>query len=374
LVNGRAELRTVSDDKFLAKRGAADEALLAKVKADGHSADDFSTALSKLEQFIHVQRLAYPDYFYLESARAFNSVLFSYARDLVRLASESSKPDEERTRGYRNKDTPELIRNLTDESSIDKEFEIAKLSFSLRKFIEDDDIDGSIKTAVLGTQAPAQLAQLLVEQTTLVDARARKALLDGGAEAIKASNDAMIVFARDHVEPTARQFKLLYETVVDGSLFMHKWQISRVRRVFSTEPDYPDAIGALRLSYGRIEGRHFNNARLEALSSIGAMFAAPDARGRKVEPLASWVDARKNLDQATVITLLSSTDTIGGNSGSPVLDERGRVLAVMSGATGEPYYEFDPDDRSISVACKGAVHLLANVYHAERLVHELSEP
>jgi hypothetical protein len=369
LIDNKFAKNSVSDDALLGRRQTKEaELLLRSIFKQPDSG--LLNAKNNIAELLQEDRQLYPFYFYLES-RAFDSVLFNYARDLVRLFSEKAKPDDERMQHYHERDVPDVVKALGSDAPIDKDFEIAKLSFSLRKLSEDEHIDDSMKNAILGDQSPEQLARFLVNNTTLTDAHVRSSLVNAGEKGVSASTDPMVAFVRDKVEPIVKPLKSKYEALI-GDIFRQRWEINRTRRALSNEPDYPDATGTLRVSYGRVEGKE---GKYKSLSGIGAAFAKHVERDRPGDIPASWVNARKELDQNVVMTVLSSTDAIGGNSGSAVTDKSGRVLAVLSGGTGsDQYYEFLPDwDRSISIASSGIIHLLQKAYHADSLTRELLE-
>ncbi|KAH8047676.1 peptidase S46 [Aureococcus anophagefferens] len=77
------------------------------------------------------------------------------------------------------------------------------------------------------------------------------------------------------------------------------------------EPAYPDCNGSLRLSAGFAD---------DAVSRYEAGDAARDRAAARFLDLAAARDTPANV--------LYSTDTLGGNSGSPVLDAAGRFVAI----------------------------------------------
>jgi S1-C subfamily serine protease len=88
-----------------------------------------------------------------------------------------------------------------------------------------------------------------------------------------------------------------------------------------------------------------------------------------------WIDARGRLDADTIFNVSTSTDVIGGNSGSPLLDREGRVVgAVFDGnihSLGGEYFYDGALNRSVTVAATAIRAALADVYGMDALLREL---
>ena len=72
---------------------------------------------------------------------------------------------------------------------------------------------------------------------------------------------------------------------------------------------------------------------------------------------------------------MHSVDTIGGNSGSPVVDAKGRLVGLLhdgniEGLAGNYYYDAAVN-RSISLDARAILEALDKVYEAPALVDEL---
>ena len=90
---------------------------------------------------------------------------------------------------------------------------------------------------------------------------------------------------------------------------------------------------------------------------------------------ARWIAAKDRLDPNTVFNFANDTDTIGGNSGSPMVDAKGELIGVhfdgnVHSLGGD--YGFNPVlNRSIAVSTAGATEALVKVYGRTALVDEL---
>ena len=88
-----------------------------------------------------------------------------------------------------------------------------------------------------------------------------------------------------------------------------------------------------------------------------------------------WLDGKAKLDLATPFNFVSTADTIGGNSGSPVLDRAGELVGLnfdrnRHGLVRNFVYT-DHQARHISVHSRAIIESLQKLYGADGLVKEL---
>src|ERR1700730_14008932 len=138
-----------------------------------------------------------------DQASGFNSTLFSYARTLVRLATESTKPDAQRLPEFTDARRASLELGLYSSAPVHEDFEKLKLADSLGFMVELLGADHSLVKQILNGKTPEARATELIEGTKLKDPAVRKQVAAGGTKAIEASTDPMIVLARA-IDPKAR--------------------------------------------------------------------------------------------------------------------------------------------------------------------------
>lgn len=146
----------------------------------------------------------------------------------------------------------------------------------------------------------------------------------------------------------------------------------------------PDANGTLRLTFGRIEGYSPRDAvqltpftRLEGMleKETGEMpFVIPEVFRQAVENKDFGPFAQDGIGGVPV-NMLYSTDTTGGNSGSPVLNARGQVVGLNFDraweATINDFAWNHSYSRSIGVDIRYVLWVTWKVGGAERLLHEM---
>ncbi len=371
----RGQLETLKDPAFAARKAADEKALRERIAADPKLAA-YRGAFEAIERAVAAHRALYPTHLYLEKARAFQSTLFTHARDLVRAADERPRPNEKRLREYTDAKLPGLEQALFSEAPIHDEFEIAKLTFSLRRFREDLGPDHPAVRRLLGPKSPEELAQELVQGTRLEDVGLRRQLYAGGRAAVDAAvpGDAMLAFARA-VDEGARAVRKEYEDAVESVEDEAGGKIARALFDLYGTSRYPDATFSPRLSFGSVEGYVSNGTRVAPVTQMGGAFGRHTGRDPFRLPQ-TWLDARPTLDLSTPLNVATSNDIIGGNSGSPVIDREARIVGLVFDGNIESLggdFWFDRAvNRCVSVHSRALLLALSKIYGADRLVKELT--
>jgi hypothetical protein len=351
----------------LMDRVAADPALAAEV---GDAWDEIARAEDAYRSFFLAHQ-------YVESRAGGGSELFAYARALVRAAEERAKPDAERLPAYTEARLPSLTQELFADAPVEAPLEQILLEFWLSKTREYLTVDDPLARKILGRDSPDRLARRLVEGSRLGDPAERRRLYDGGAEAIAASDDPMIVFARGF-DAEARALRTRYEETVEGPITQAQERIAKARFAIYGDSVYPDATFTLRLSYGQVAGWTEPSGRVvEPFTRFAGLYD----RATGEPPFAlvpRWAAAKDALDPDAVFDVATTHDIIGGNSGSPLIDAEGRVAgAIFDGnihSLGGDYVYDGRFNRAVAVTSTAIEEGLERVYGLSSIVEELKAP
>ncbi|HEX3462546.1 MAG TPA: S46 family peptidase [Candidatus Elarobacter sp.] len=309
------------------------------------------------------------------ASMAATSGLLGTAVTLVRAADERAKPNAQRLPEYTDQNLPRIGRALSASTPYYPDMQEVSLAFGFSKLRETLGTDDPLVKSFLGTESPDQLAHRLVSGTKLGDAAVRKALFDGGKAAVDASTDPMIVMARN-LDPQLRALRTALEDRIGAPSRAASEQIAKARfAVYGTSID-PDATFTLRLSYGAVKGfPNESNAQVPPYTTIGGLFDRATGADPYVLPK-SWLDAKPSLNLATPMNLSTTNDIIGGNSGSPLIDRQGQIVGLIFDGNifslgGD--YGYDPvRNRSIAVDSRAMLEAMSKVYHADRIVSEIT--
>ncbi|HEX7485594.1 MAG TPA: S46 family peptidase, partial [Vicinamibacterales bacterium] len=91
-----------------------------------------------------------------------------------------------------------------------------------------------------------------------------------------------------------------------------------------------------------------------------------------------WFDRRAALDMSVPINFAYTADTIGGNSGSPVINRKGELVGLNFDSNRQKlanrymYIDESEGSRAVGVHSAGIVEALTKVYGAERIVREIT--
>ncbi|MET3528348.1 S46 family peptidase [Phenylobacterium koreense] len=363
----------LNDKAFMDAKRAQEAELKAKITADPKLAAEIGDPWGDIAKAQEAYANNYVRYRQIEGGATY-SKLYDYARTLVRAAEERSKPSAERLPEFADARLALMEKTLLDPKPVDAPLEETYLSFWLsktREYLTTD--DPAVKT-LLGKESPEGLAQRAVAGSKLADPAVRKALWDGGAKAIAASDDPLIQLALRN-DPNARAVRKTWETEVQAPTDAAAERVARAKFAAYGEEVYPDATFTLRLSYGKVGGWTYRGQTIPATTNIAGLYER--ATGAEPYQLAPrWVAAKDRLNGSTVFDFVTTNDIIGGNSGSPVVNAKGEILgAAFDGNIHSLGGAFGYDgsiNRTVVVATSAATEALAKVYGRTELVKELT--
>jgi len=365
--------RALLDPEFFAQKADQEREMRAKIAADpklaaatGDPWADIAKATALYQQMLLPHR-------FLEVGAGSGSELYRYARALVRAGAERSKPSAERLPEYSDSKLALLQKEVFDARPIYPDLERIELQMWLSKTREYLTVDNALVRHLLGKQSPEELTDRLVQGTRLADPKVRKALWEGGQAASDASDDVLIRFVAAH-DGDARAVRLRVEQQVEGPVTRAEERIARARFAIYGDSVYPDATFTLRLSYGRVDGWTYEGDTVAPFTNFAGLYD----RATGAEPYRlpqRWLDAKAKLDLSTPLDVSTTNDIIGGNSGSPLIDARGRVVgAIFDGNIHSLGGDFGYDgrtNRAIAVLTPAISAALRHVYGLPALADEL---
>ena len=366
-------LSGLQDKEIMARKQAEEDKLRADYKAKNSGAPD---PWQEIANAMKVQRDMFLPLTYVERLRGFNSDLARIARNLVRVTEEKTKPNEKRLREYRDSNLPSLEQDLFSTAPIYKSLETVTLADSLAQMQDALGRDNPVVQKVLGGKTADDAAKDLIGNTKLDNVALRKQLYQGGAAAVQASNDPLIVSMRA-IDPDARTVRKQFDDQVDSVERREGAAIAKARFAESGFTQPPDATFTLRLSYGAVKGYTENGKHISYFTTVRGTFEHATEHGNKdpYELPESWMKMKSKLNLSTPLNYLSTADIIGGNSGSPTVNKAGEVVGIIfDGNIQSLVWNFVYDDRmgrAIHVGSRGIQEALRNIYGAHALAQEL---
>ena len=396
--NRQGVLEGAKKGKLLEKKAATEAELQAWIDADSSRKKKYGGVLAALDD-LQAKREAVRERDATLQALYFNSSLLGSARSLRRLAEERLKPDAEREAEYQQRSWERLRESQERlQRTIDLGADRALLRYALLEAaalpqsqrIEALDTIIGLTAGLTEAEAKAKVDGWLVTlygtPSQLADQKARLALFDGKPEEVLAAKDPFLDLAAA-LAPLDKQIRDA-DKARNGA-------VSRLGPVYMQAMldkagglVAPDANSTLRVTFGTVKG----------VSPQDGVFYLPQttlqgvvAKAKKGDPefdappallaaaakvlatgKAPFID--KKLGDVPV-DFLADLDITGGNSGSAVLNGRGKLVGLAFDGTYETIASdllFDPvNTRSIQVDIRYVLWVTSQISAATRVMEEL---
>jgi hypothetical protein len=361
------------DTLSMAKKRAFEQELRARIAADpklqaqyGGTFDAIAAAQRELATFN--PQLRYTGF-------AGGSTLLPMAAQIVRIASESGKPDSARLAPYRGQGIVNMTGMLSRPVPIDTAFERLAIAAQLRAAQSELPANDPFLRAALGGRSPDEVATAAVRNTRVGDPAFRQSLLQGGAAAVAASTDPMIVLARG-IDPLNRTVTAR-AAALNAIIASNSEKIGQALFAAYGTALPPDATFTLRISDGVVKSFPSNGTIAPYKTTFYGLYERSAAFDDK-DPFKlpkRWVDRRANLDLTTPYNFVSTNDIIGGNSGSPVINRNAEVVGLVFDSNIEGIsnrFIFSSEiGRTVSVHSRGITEALRKMYDGSRIANEL---
>jgi len=303
--------------------------------------------------------------------------LTNFASAIVRLVVEVEKPNEKRYEEFRDSGLESLKRSLFSPAPIYKDLEEWMFASGLRETLERLGPHDPFVKAALGGKSPEAAAKSAIAKTRLHDPKFRKALVEGGRKAVEASKDPLILLSRK-LDKFTREMGSWYEDKIESVERIEGDRIAKARFKLYGKKLYPDATFTLRFAYGRPLGYDWDKTKVPFKTTFNGLFD----RAESFEHKPPWnlparvLRAKKKLNLNTPFNFVSTHDITGGNSGSPVIDRKARLVGLIFDGNvqsmASSYAYSNTASRAVSVHAGGILEALKCIYGAAALLGELN--
>ncbi len=377
---------------------------LAWLKKDPNANQNLISDLEALLAEKHQQMQT--NYFF---KNAQSSEMLQVASKLYRLAKERKKPNDQRESGFQLRDMKMFKAALKRIDSsfdpvVDKILWLQDLQAYVRQPLKNQVFDNALSISDSFEQLETKVESLYA-LTELTNQTKRLAWMAKTAADFEISADPFIRLAVA-IHETNMTLEIS-EKLLEGKLsFVHPEYMKAIIDYYKSNnwPVYPDANRTLRITYGMVDGYQSKDAlykqpftRLAGIlakntgeepyyvpAKLLAAIKADDLGKHRVTSVyqqqsscqfMSCLDKPADFNSVPV-NFLSSADTTGGNSGSPVFNGKGELVGLNFDSTYEAITKdwfFNPTiTRAVHVDIRYILWMMDKVDHADNLIKELT--
>ena len=303
-----------------------------------------------------------------------SSQYFYLAQDVVDLANQLKLPEDQRSEEYKGDELDSTINNIIP-SDFDTDMNNAILKNQIETIAKYLGTDNPIVQKITDGKSGLEAVDYMLKNTVLNDQSKLNDLIKKGPDAIMNSNDPFIYFVlrtQDKVDSLKKEVRKLgtenetYSQELGKALF----------DVYGTSIP-PDATFTLRISDGVVKGYPYNGTVAPPFTTFYGLYDRYYSFGKK-DPWRlpeKWQNPPADFNLETPMNFVSTNDIIGGNSGSPIINEKAQVVGLafdgnIESLPGDFIYRPE-DNRCVGVASQGMMEAISDLYKATRLSDEL---
>jgi len=237
--------------------------------------------------------------------------------------------------------------------------------------------DNPIVTATLGGRTPEQAADYLLSESAFATAASTSQAMENGTLDM---SDPAIVMAQE-VRPAYREYLEAWNRLGPEESALES-DLGRVRFAVYGREVPPDGTFSPRITDGVVKSYEYNGTIAPPYTTFYGLYDRYVAHGRgeglgaEWELPLRWRTPPTGLDLATPLNFVSTSDTYGGNSGSPAVTPQLELVGLnfdrnIDGLSRDFIY-LPARGRNVMVDVRAIREALEKVYGADRILEELN--
>jgi hypothetical protein len=380
LFHARGMVHGLRANRAVERARTREAALRAWLREDPRRAQQYGAVLDDLATHLRLSREG-RDRDMLLGALTSGAQVFGFARRITKWATERAKPDDQRDPGFQDRDRDTIRREL---EQAQKSLHLDADRAVMRLFVERlCALSVGDRPAILTDPGglacePARLDRVLRDLyrgTKLGETEGRGKAFGQSLDQLRASKDPMVQLALrmgPELDALDRRGKER-----DGARVRLERPYLQALIAFRGKAFYPDANSTPRIAFAHVFGYA---PRDGAWYTPRTTFQGLLDKHTGQEPFDVPESLRHAFEQRSMgqdvpLCFLSNADTTGGNSGSPVLDGKGRVVGlnfdrVYENIAGD--YGYNPErSRNVMVSTRAILWYLERVAGAGHIVSEM---
>ena len=312
--------------------------------------------------------------FALSKNRLLTPQYFNIATELIKIANELKKPEDERDELYKGEELENSLKALIPEN-FDAKLQDKLLEEKVNILVKYMGSEDPIVKKFTGGRKGKDAVNYILGKTILLDLDKIKSLVSEGGEAILNSDDPFIRFELETTELSKQYQKQVRELIEKEESYNQQLGLA-LYEVYGTSIP-PDATFTLRISDGVVEGFPYNGTVAQPFTTFYGMYDRYYSFNKEYpwSLPARWQTPPAGFDLSTPFNFVSTNDIIGGNSGSPVINKNAEIVGLafdgnIQSLPGNFIFRTE-ENRTVSVHSEGMVEAIDKVYKLKRLSNEL---
>ena len=360
--------KALNDPEIMGRKLGWEQQFRDAVTSDPQLNRQYGTLWDEIAEIREQMEESYPTIMALNVNGALKSQTFATAAEMLQYAQAvQAGINNEQVQALR-----EALESREYDTRLDHHMIEAMIGDAIMLLGEDDPF---VVQALAGMTA-AEAGQAIIDSSPgVADLETRRALLDDPA-ALVASTEPAFALMRDAM-PRFQQAAMQYTQLLPQEEARTAKLARAMFDVYGTSAP-PDATFTLRIADGVVSSYEYNGTKAPAWTTFYGLYdrwAAHKNRDEWVLP-ERWHNPPPEFDRSTPLNMVHTNDTVGGNSGSPVVTPNLEIVGLLfdgniESLSGDFIYTTDGGGRSVSVLTVGILEALMHMYGATRLAHEL---
>jgi hypothetical protein len=254
-----------------------------------------------------------------------------------------------------------------------REINEAQLTQRFHDFIRYFGPDHPFTQGILEGRTPEGLAAVIMASSVLADSASTVAALNTGGLSMEDPAVALIppIFQVWGPEQQLQAAVAQEEAEISSALGRAFFE------VYGTDVP-PDATFSLRIADGVVKDYEYNGTVAPIYTTYYGMYDHFHSYGpgSDWDLPDRWLSPPEDFDLSTPLNFVTTADIIGGNSGSPVIDQNLQVVGLIFDGNIESlpgdYIYLPEKNRAVAVDIRGILEALRDMYRADRIVDELT--
>jgi hypothetical protein len=232
--------------------------------------------------------------------------------------------------------------------------------------------DSEVGKQVLQGRTPEAAAEAILAHSVLASSESTSGAVDAGALTMEDPAVVVVATIMDRFTNYQQHWQALnqQQAVVAAEIGRAHYD------VYGTKYP-PDATFSLRMADGFVTGCDYNGTWAPVYTTFFGLYDRHYSHKSADWDLPErWLEPPASFDMATPLNFVMTSDIIGGNSGSPVINTELEVVGLVFDGNIESLpgnYIFDTKvNRAVAVDVRGILEALDDIYDADRIAMELT--